>query len=1226
MCALQDGQQLSIDGISEAVDVFQVMQIAQKKIKAVRELQDIGVPSSTVAGWLKPDPDASGGAEGVRYDMRSNAPLWLNDLENDDDTAEWSPSLQTLLEPSYQMQIYIRKNMFSALVFVDPGSAAGLFTLSIIDDNLKQKVPIRIGLVLLQGPVKTREEQWAGWVSEKAGAASTENSVATDADINLSPLITRAFHFIVKKRNAKLAVGWAKSLYDACEEAPMGEMDQQMMMMMMMQGGGQMARMRSPPSEDLVKESLHDFVTKYKVKGTYKTDEMFAEFYSRLQTTDKFDTQLAEAEAMTESLSVTQLPSMFVNGQLYAGEPEIVRQLPYTLREQYPVLVEEVRSGRLTDDDVILDYFSTQPDSRKRIPPEFESPENWAKTWMPTLVKKVPHSDVHYIYPAAASKTAMITTVWAAVDVDTTPGLQLLTALLQSVSASENLRAAVFFNVATAPEPSKQAVILKQLLQCSNAAGADRAQVFQATETILFQAMQAGAKDLDLSEISEVASTCLGKAALAEAKKAVGQDAAFCSQEFSAEPGKSALLVHGDWKIPKKSAPVFEADIVSLANSEPRAARAFDLLKGLEQFKEWAAAGDGMLVADKIAAVTALLPASGNVFQLPTDLAGEHTIVRGGDSASALLNVAAVLNPLTTQAQQVSTIIHVLSKALGEHLAFEIVLLPELESGNEGKLPLDKYYRYVLGGESTFDEEGASTVGTTALFKQLPTGPTLTLGMHTLNSWMIGPESARYDLDNIVLADLKKASTLHAEWAMRHLLVQGSVLSHTNTTEGTYDLEGAASGLELMLGPSVEQPNVADTVVMENVGYFQLKASPGIWHLHIASSNYEFNETLTDQLGGLPVSYLDGKKKSIRSNSVTVRDWTGSNEQLRVLRVGDKDQYEQMMANGGGWFGNLMGGMNNLMSGDKNADDKPATAVEMVDDAGEYDPNKDPNCIHIFSLASGHSYERFLKIMIQSLLSQTKSKVKFWLLENFASPQFKDFLPIMAEEYGFYFEFVTYNWPHWLRRQTQKQRVMWGYKILFLDVLFPLDVKRIIFVDADQILRADVKELWEIDLGDAPYGYTPMCSSNKELEGFMFWNQGFWVEHLQGKPYHISALYVVDLERFRLTRVGDRLRGVYDQLSRDPNSLANLDQDLPNYAQHQVPIFSLPQEWLWCESWCSAETKATAKTIDMCNNPQKKTPKIEMAKRIASGPLFPVSWADFDERVTELETRVSQQQ
>ena len=33
---------------------------------------------------------------------------------------------------------------------------------------------------------------------------------------------------------------------------------------------------------------------------------------------------------------------------------------------------------------------------------------------------------------------------------------------------------------------------------------------------------------------------------------------------------------------------------------------------------------------------------------------------------------------------------------------------------------------------------------------------------------------------------------------------------------------------------------------------------------------------------------------------------------------------------------------------------------------------------------------------------------------------------------------------------------------------------------------------------------------------------------------------------------GDILRRTYNQLSPDPNSLANLDQDLPNYLQHNV--------------------------------------------------------------------------
>lgn len=127
---------------------------------------------------------------------------------------------------------------------------------------------------------------------------------------------------------------------------------------------------------------------------------------------------------------------------------------------------------------------------------------------------------------------------------------------------------------------------------------------------------------------------------------------------------------------------------------------------------------------------------------------------------------------------------------------------------------------------------------------------------------------------------------------------------------------------------------------------------------------------------------------------------------------------------------------------------------------------------------------------------------------------------------------MTYKWPSWLRAQKEKQRVIWGYKILFLDVLFPMDLKKVIFVDADQIVRADLKELVDLDLHGAPYGYTPMGDDNTAMEGFRFWKTGYWEQFLQGKPYHIrcvwsrgwccrasqlrrSALYVVDLVQFR---------------------------------------------------------------------------------------------------------------
>lgn len=139
-----------------------------------------------------------------------------------------------------------------------------------------------------------------------------------------------------------------------------------------------------------------------------------------------------------------------------------------------------------------------------------------------------------------------------------------------------------------------------------------------------------------------------------------------------------------------------------------------------------------------------------------------------------------------------------------------------------------------------------------------------------------------------------------------------------------------------------------------------------------------------------------------------------------------------------------------------------------------------------------------------------------------------------------------------------------------------------------------------------------MCDSRTEMEGFRFWKTGYWARFLHGLPYHISALFVVDLNRFRALAAGDRLRQQYQQLSADPQSLSNLDQDLPNHMQEVLPIFSLDQEWLWCETWCADEGLGRAKTIDLCNNPLTKEPKLERARR-----QIP-EWTVYDEEIAEV--------
>ncbi|RZF43620.1 hypothetical protein LSTR_LSTR010879 [Laodelphax striatellus] len=447
------------------------------------------------------------------------------------------------------------------------------------------------------------------------------------------------------------------------------------------------------------------------------------------------------------------------------------------------------------------------------------------------------------------------------------------------------------------------------------------------------------------------------------------------------------------------------------------------------------------------------------------------------------------------------------------------------------------FYRYVLEPEVQFTADGNLAAGPYAKFTNMPGAPLLTQNMHVPENWLVESIVSPYDLDNIRLEEVQ--SVVHSQFELEHLLLEGHCFEAT--------MGNPPRGLQITLGTESE-PVVVDTIVMANLGYFQLKANPGAWILRLRQGRSSEIFDITSHEGSdTPVNSTDIK--------VLISSFRSHVLKLRVTKKPDKI------------------GMDLLGEDD---DSQPGLWNSITSTFGSSkEEQAEAETINIFSVASGHLYERFLRIMMLSVLKNTKSPVKFWFLKNYLSPTFKDFLPRMAKEYGFQYELVQYKWPRWLHQQTEKQRIIWGYKILFLDVLFPLDVKKIIFVDADQVVRADMKELVDLDLGGAPYD---------DLQ-IVFWKHGYWRNHLQGRRYHISALYVVDLRRFRKIAAGDRLRGQYQALSQDPNSLSNLDQDLPNNMIHQVAIKSLPQEWLWCETWCDDDSKKYAKTIDLTRPP-----------------------------------------
>ncbi|KAK4535991.1 hypothetical protein CDCA_CDCA07G2016 [Cyanidium caldarium] len=589
----------------------------------------------------------------------------------------------------------------------------------------------------------------------------------------------------------------------------------------------------------------------------------------------------------------------------------------------------------------------------------------------------------------------------------------------------------------------------------------------------------------------------------------------------------------------------------------------------------------------------------------------------------AYLTVEGVVAPLTRSDARVLPVLRqLLRDALGARV--RLLFTPRSDTVNVDGRPAPPTY---VRTRVATDPLAATSATDAVRFEALPERRILTVSLVPLRGWLAVPSAADRDLDNLLLARLPDGATVSAEYRVEHTLVEG----HAVDVSARRHPRGLKLVLEAgMHGGRTSGNSSADTVVMDNLGYFQLPAAPGVWRLRFAT------RTAQHFFGPRPhvAALAPGDADSLVVVNRSMRDEGGG------ATVGEYAAEHRLIVDGLSGVKALLHlrrapGMERMRFRESEHEGEAASMSATAAAPSTVQrlrallpcrrittttlPRSTDERIHIFSVASGHLYERFLRIMMLSAVRATPTRrLKFWLLANFLSPAFQQQLQRLSRRLGFDYQLVTYPWPAWLRPQTDKQRLIWAYKLLFLDVLFPVSLHRVLFIDSDQVVRGDLAELWDTDMGpDAVYGFVPFCDSRPEVDGFRFWKSGFWQSHLRGRPYHISALFLVDLARFRNTGAGDTLRALYQHLSADPQSLANLDQDLPNYAsvplpewsrgmsrtpddalKPLVPLYSLPREWLWCESWCSDTDKPRAKTIDLCNNPMTREPKLQSAPRI----------------------------
>lgn len=240
-------------------------------------------------------------------------------------------------------------------------------------------------------------------------------------------------------------------------------------------------------------------------------------------------------------------------------------------------------------------------------------------------------------------------------------------------------------------------------------------------------------------------------------------------------------------------------------------------------------------------------------------------------------------------------------------------------------------------------------------------------------SWLVTSKECIYDLDNLMVGSLKdrlRGADIEALYELRNILIEG----HSRDLGGG---GGAPQGAQLVLGTE-QEPHQQDTIIMANLGYFQLKASPGLWTIKLMegrSKEIYHIDTLGTKGPRAPVDQNEKPEVALMSfQGATLFPRLSRNpgmENQKIL-VEDVEESEPTGAVGAAkkWFKkaeNLLG------VGHLKAD---LTKKKQAD-------------INIFSVASGHLYERFLNIMMLSVMKHTDKTVKFWFIENFLSPSFK---------------------------------------------------------------------------------------------------------------------------------------------------------------------------------------------------------------------------------------------
>ena len=196
------------------------------------------------------------------------------------------------------------------------------------------------------------------------------------------------------------------------------------------------------------------------------------------------------------------------------------------------------------------------------------------------------------------------------------------------------------------------------------------------------------------------------------------------------------------------------------------------------------------------------------------------------DEDGAPFSIQCVLDPLSPQTQR---IISFIDELYDYHNLFDIDILLNPISEMKDEInkygfpkKLARYYRYVFNPNNYIRDLDKNN---RAIFINMPSDDVLTMGItDTPGTWLYESLVCKYDLDNLLLSKVISTNEiLSVNYHLTRILIQGQCFDEKSKP---------VPGLQLELKNNSNHIFDA-TIAMQTLGYWQLKANPGVWQIKL---------------------------------------------------------------------------------------------------------------------------------------------------------------------------------------------------------------------------------------------------------------------------------------------------------------------------------------------------------------------------------------------------------